>query len=99
MVIENLVLLGQWLNQDELHQLNNKVCDKLAHYVAVDDDFLTKGATKTALSKKDMLDFMGNLFVLGMMYLGGQRRQFTASMTVSVRKQIFVEALLLILLN
>lgn len=86
----NLLLIGNWLEEDELRRLNQLVRDKITEWLEKDSKFINGKCNKSKLSYMERRMLMGHIYLLTLMHLGGQRRQFGALITkqVSSYKQI-----------
>ncbi len=85
---EKMRCLGIWLTEPEFLLLNKYVCDFLTRKFKEDEDFVREKTGRTKLSRADVALVMDHVYLLGLMYLGGQRNQFVASLSTKVSDRV-----------
>ncbi len=79
-----LLVLGKWLTEEQHKELCKVAGDNYARLVEADEKF-TRGENDLSIyTVAERLIIMDHVYLLGMLYCGGQRREFVQMMDLEV---------------
>lgn len=81
--------MGKWLFEDQHKELTRIAGETYADLVDADKDFVNSedASAVSVYTIAEMLVIMDHVYLLGMLYCGGQRREFVQMMDLEVRER------------
>ncbi len=81
-------MMGKWLTEEHHKELISIVGENFAKLLEADEQFVL-GTSETSIYKlKERLVIMDHVYLLGMIYCGGQRREFVQMMDLGVSRSV-----------